>query len=358
MSKVAIAVQEFLKEMQWEWEELDKNRYRLMIPGKDAKWAWIVAWEEDDSSIGCHSIVPLRVPTKARPAVAEYLTRANFGLRLGNFEMDYSDGAVYFKTSAPTKSIEPDKEFIKTLASAGFWSMDRYLPGLMGVAFGKINPAEAVQEADKDRRDEASPEDAGSGGDGRAADADGPTEGLEQASAPRRVRLRLSPPRQRKRRIAQFARLLRMMGRRAHKGAKCHCFMVIASQKHDGGDAPSSKAEEPRRMVQFCFHEDWFAIDVPNTVIEPAAAERVLGERRGFFRQADRDGDLITPNTKDLKEFDPIGKKYIYGDEREAAEDAAFVFFTAGNVAVNGTLYVTASAFGDGPHWETDEALA
>jgi hypothetical protein len=357
MSKIANAVQEFLKEMEWEWKELDQTRYRLTVPGNDGGWTWVVGWEEDDSFVGCYSFSPLRVPTKNRPAVAEYLMRANSGLRLGNFEMDYSDGEVSFKTSAPTKSIEPDKEFIKTLAISNFSSMERYLPGLMGVAFGKVSPIDAVLKAEG-RPEQAPPENAAEGASVQGAETGGPPQELESAPGRVRVRLRrLSPPAERRRRVAQIARLLRMMGGRAHNEVKGSCFMVVSSLKRKEGEEPAPGEETQERMVQFCFEKDWFAIDIPNTVLQPEEANKVLRERSGFYREAKKPSTDVTTSVEELVQFNPVGKKYIYGDEREAAEDAAFVLFTVGDVALNRTLYITASAFGDGPNWEKEEPL-
>jgi hypothetical protein len=42
---------------------------------------------------------PLRVPAGCRPAVAEAVARANYGLRVGKFELDCDDGDVRFQVS-------------------------------------------------------------------------------------------------------------------------------------------------------------------------------------------------------------------------------------------------------------------
>lgn len=41
----------------------------------------------------------MNVPEDRRLALAEFLTRANYGLFIGNFEMDWQDGEVRYKTS-------------------------------------------------------------------------------------------------------------------------------------------------------------------------------------------------------------------------------------------------------------------
>ena len=99
MSKLTKAVQEFLTAMKSQWQELGPTHYEVIIPGKVARWVWTAHWEDDDSFFASYSGILLIVPARHRQAAAEYLTRANHNLRLGNFEMDHSTGGVWFKTS-------------------------------------------------------------------------------------------------------------------------------------------------------------------------------------------------------------------------------------------------------------------
>jgi hypothetical protein len=43
--------------------------------------------------------MPVRIPEGARPVIAEAITRANFGLKIGKFEMDMDDGEVLFQAA-------------------------------------------------------------------------------------------------------------------------------------------------------------------------------------------------------------------------------------------------------------------
>jgi hypothetical protein len=152
MSKMAKAVQEFLKSMEWGWQEMAPTRYRVIVTGRTAQWVWVAHWEEDDSFFASYSVSPIDVPARLRPAAAEYLTRANYNLRLGNFEMDYSDGQVCLKTSMVMSGVRPTVDMVKRLAFANFSTMDQYLPGLMSVIYGKARPKAAIEEAERPGR--------------------------------------------------------------------------------------------------------------------------------------------------------------------------------------------------------------
>lgn len=89
---------------------------------------------------------PVRVPEAARLAVAEYLTRANYGLRIGNFEMDFDDGEVRYKSSIDFEGATLSAELVRHAIYPAAQTMDRYLPGMMAVVYGGKSPAEAIAE--------------------------------------------------------------------------------------------------------------------------------------------------------------------------------------------------------------------
>jgi hypothetical protein len=81
--------------------------------------------------------------------VAEYITRANYGLRIGNFEMDYSDGEVRYKSSLDFEGEPLTPKLIKNAMYPAVHTMDLYLPGLLGVMYGNKTPAEAIREIEE-----------------------------------------------------------------------------------------------------------------------------------------------------------------------------------------------------------------
>ena len=76
--------------------------------------------------------------------------RANWGLNFGNFEMDWSDGQVSFRTNVTTHELHPGSEALSHLVYGNHSTMDRYLAGLLAVACGSAVPGKAISEAEKD----------------------------------------------------------------------------------------------------------------------------------------------------------------------------------------------------------------
>jgi hypothetical protein len=102
--------------------------------------------EEDPGLVQFWVFLPLFAPEDRRLAVAEYITRANFGFRLGNFELDFNDGEIRFKTSAWPGSAPFVADHVEPLIGAATSTSNRYLPGLAKVIFANASPQQAIAE--------------------------------------------------------------------------------------------------------------------------------------------------------------------------------------------------------------------
>lgn len=79
--------------------------------------------------------------------MADFLTRANYGLPLGNFELDMNDGELNFKNSLDVSGGHLTAAMVKTLVLFGIESMNRYLPGLRAILQG-TQPKDAIESID------------------------------------------------------------------------------------------------------------------------------------------------------------------------------------------------------------------
>lgn len=80
-----------------------------------------------------------------RPAVAEFLTRANYGLALGNFELDLDDGEINFKTILQAPATVLNTALLRPYLLIGVETINHYLPGLDRVLSGRETPAAAIK---------------------------------------------------------------------------------------------------------------------------------------------------------------------------------------------------------------------
>lgn len=136
----------------WPVEELDDPvALRTMFQGENGKWVCYAHTREDRDQLVFYSYCPVTVPSTNYLAVGEFLHRANFGLILGNFEMDFEQGEIRFRTSLDCEEVEYTDALIQPLVYANVMMMDVYLPGLMAVAFGSVSPQDALKEIESEQ---------------------------------------------------------------------------------------------------------------------------------------------------------------------------------------------------------------
>ena len=138
---------DFLTEDEWHPQQLeDRYIYRMGFSDTNGQVACYAQIRVDLEQFIFYVMCPVKVPEDKRSAMAEFIARANYGLRIGNFELDFSDGEVRYKSSLDFEDVALESQLIHNAIYPAVQTMDRYLPGLMGVIYGNKMPAEAVAE--------------------------------------------------------------------------------------------------------------------------------------------------------------------------------------------------------------------
>lgn len=143
-------VAQFLNEDDWKFQRFeDAALLRTAFQGDNGNWNVVVQSKEDFEQVFIYSVWSNNVPKDKRAPMAEFLTRANYGMPIGCFEMDFEDGELRYRTSADVEGGELTPVMIKNLLYLNAYTFDKYLPGLNKVVFGDISPADAVAEIEK-----------------------------------------------------------------------------------------------------------------------------------------------------------------------------------------------------------------
>ena len=137
----------FLEDDGWYPQQLEgKNIYRLLFDGKNGRLTCFADLRMNLAQLLFYAIAPIKAPEETRLAVSEFITRANFNMRIGNFELDFSDGEVRYKSSLDFEGVELLPPLIRNTVYPAVNTMDRYLPGLMSVIYGGKTPFEAIED--------------------------------------------------------------------------------------------------------------------------------------------------------------------------------------------------------------------
>jgi hypothetical protein len=125
---------DFLTEDGWAPELVPGERMvRLPVRGEHGEWNAFSQVREEDQHIVVYSACPLSAPKARRAEIMEFVTRVNFGLAIGSFEVDLDDGEIRFRTSLDVKGDRLSPALLRQLVWDNIGCTDKYLPGLRQV---------------------------------------------------------------------------------------------------------------------------------------------------------------------------------------------------------------------------------
>lgn len=101
---------------------------------------------EDGIGVNCYS--PIYATEANRKLMAEFITRANYGLKSGHFEMDFNDGEIRCRNYMRTKTGFPTLEDITFMLEVTVSLMETYGDGISKVALNGYDPAAAIVECE------------------------------------------------------------------------------------------------------------------------------------------------------------------------------------------------------------------
>lgn len=136
---------QFFKEDDWHFEKIEgKPMLKMGFKGTNSSFRLFAQADEENCRAIFYSILDSNIPPEKHATVAEFLTRANYGLKMGNFELDFSDGEVRYKTSIDVEGGQLVSTMVKNLVYANVLMMDKYYPGIMSVVYGGASPVDAI----------------------------------------------------------------------------------------------------------------------------------------------------------------------------------------------------------------------
>ena len=129
---------DFFEQEDWPFVQLeDQTTLRFAFRGDNGRWTCYAITREEQKEFIFYSICPVSAPEDKRTAIAEFLTRANYGIVIGNFDLDFSDGEIRYKTSIDLGGDRLSTSLVRQLVYANVLMMDEYLPGIMAVIEGE-----------------------------------------------------------------------------------------------------------------------------------------------------------------------------------------------------------------------------
>lgn len=131
----------------WRYHRVpDEGYLRMGFAGRQGRWHCFAQVREGAGQLLFYSVLVDHTPPDRLYPMAELTTRINYGLPIGNFELDFSDGEIRFKTQLDVDgAIESlAAPMLRNLVVANVLTVDRYFEVLERAMHSDEDPSQLI----------------------------------------------------------------------------------------------------------------------------------------------------------------------------------------------------------------------
>ncbi|PSJ71769.1 hypothetical protein C7N43_37640 [Sphingobacteriales bacterium UPWRP_1] len=144
------AIKQYLNSRGWNYQlsqQQGHQIFKLQLHGENGAISCVIDVQEE--TVILFTIFPVNAPQEKRHAMAELITRINFKLLLGHFELDFEDGEVRFNLSWHFDDTVPVSDAVieHNIMACAIIS-DKFIPAIMRINFSNITPVMALEEVE------------------------------------------------------------------------------------------------------------------------------------------------------------------------------------------------------------------
>jgi hypothetical protein len=146
MGHIMESVLDFFNRDEWDVRHLGdtENVIQTGFRGDNGEWDCLAVVLEPSGFFLFYSMCPYTCPLEQLPTMIEFLHRANYGLNLGNFELNVDDGEIRFKTSLRIDGERVPYKLCQSLVHHNVLVMDEYMPGIRSIVQEDMSAEAAI----------------------------------------------------------------------------------------------------------------------------------------------------------------------------------------------------------------------
>lgn len=152
IQEIREAVEDFFKRDNIKHIPFDDHNVATAVYSVDARFGHVkIFFLANRDRLVLRMILPISAGEEEREKVAEFLLRANYGLKIGGFDFDFNDGEISYRIShfcGINDFNPPTYEQIDFSVVVGLMMVEKYGDALGKVIFGMLDPKEAVESAE------------------------------------------------------------------------------------------------------------------------------------------------------------------------------------------------------------------
>lgn len=157
-NEIANVVKQFLTDDGWLYsfdEECGIFEFGLRVRSKIQKIKYFIDIKEDEMIV--YGICPIGADwadERMMAQMAEFICRANYGLKNGCFEFDFGDGEIRYKSFIDCDEVLPSTEVVKNSVHCTAAMYKHYAAGITSIIFAGSSAKEAIAMCEKSSDEE------------------------------------------------------------------------------------------------------------------------------------------------------------------------------------------------------------
>jgi hypothetical protein len=124
------AVTAFLKGDGWDFVEKENGTLLTRVRGESTAFHAVIVADDERSRLTVYALAPDAVAPAHLWRVTDFVSRANCGINVGNFEIDVKSGELRFKIGLDLHDVPPHDHLVKNLVYRAVFSFDGTWPGV------------------------------------------------------------------------------------------------------------------------------------------------------------------------------------------------------------------------------------
>lgn len=144
------AIEQYLKNDEWNYEFDEEREFiRCGINLRNRLKECRIIVDIDETKYLSLALINLNCDEEHRAELSKFLTMVNYGLLIGNFEMDFNDGEVRYKIATNCKDCIPSQAVIEDSLMIPAVMFEQFGDAILDVMFG-VKSAEEAYESTQD----------------------------------------------------------------------------------------------------------------------------------------------------------------------------------------------------------------
>lgn len=139
--------------LNWKYNRsADRPALSSGFNGADVLWDFnMIARDRGEGlfHLSVNSFIPNKAPEASRQKIAETLTRINWELNLGCFEMNFADGEIRFRTGMTLPATDITDGVVEHLIRSNLCILDERISQIMAALYSDISPEDALKPKPK-----------------------------------------------------------------------------------------------------------------------------------------------------------------------------------------------------------------